>query len=241
MLPSVPSSFRSNAPTGTSRSGFQLIDRCSSITMTSRRLPSRAHTTPIVTTLNTLLSAQEAAEATTRPARRPTRPFLLNWSDLQPWQQDNHYILTHYRPPTYSYMGCFQSLFYLHNESVNIHSHLLGTFLFFFTGVSVYLFESYDVAVSDILAFSCFFMGAVTCLGTSAIFHLISNHSPEVARFGNQLDYVGIVALITGSFIPSVYYGFHCEPRLQQRYWAMVGSMSFLPSFIRISEETLHR
>lgn len=44
----------------------------------------------------------------------------------------------------------------------------------------------------------------------------------EIARLGNQLDYVGIVALITGSFIPSVYYGFHCEPLLRKIYWFMV-------------------
>ena len=187
--------------------------------MTSRRLPPRAHTTPELTTLQTLLTAQEAAAATVRPSRGP---FLLTWRDIQPWQQDNHYILTHYRAASYSYMGCFQSLFYLHNESVNIHSHLLGAFLFAFTGVSVYLFESYDVTLPDVLAFSCFFVGAVGCLGMSAYYHLITNHSLEVSRFGNQLDYVGIVALITGSFIPSIYYGFHCEPRLQQRYWAMV-------------------
>ena len=197
--------------------------------MASRRLPPRSHTTPTIKTLNTLLSAQEAADATTRPARRPTGPFLLNWADLQPWQQDNHYILTHYRPQAHSYMGCLQSLFYLHNESVNIHSHLLGGFLFFFIGVSVYLFESSQVTVSDVFAFTFFFLGAVTCLGTSATYHLISNHSPEVARYGNQLDYVGIVALIIGSFIPSVYYGFYCDTRLQQRYWAMVSSMNLFP------------
>lgn len=41
-------------------------------------------------------------------------------------------------------------------------------------------------------------------------------------RLGNQLDYLGIVALIWGSMVPSVYYGFYCEPMLQNVYWAMV-------------------
>jgi adiponectin receptor len=56
----------------------------------------------------------------------------------------------------------------------------------------------------------------------SATFHAISNHSHEVAKFGNQLDYVGIVFLIAGSFVPSIYYGFYCELKLQRVYWAMV-------------------
>ena len=43
---------------------------------------------------------------------------------------------------------------------------------------------------------------------------------------GNQLDYLGIVVLMWGSTIPSVYYGFYCEPRLQKRYWAIVSLLA---------------
>lgn len=187
--------------------------------MATRRLPPRAQTTPIQT-LHSLLTSQEVETAT---RRRPTRePVLLKWAELPAWQQDNHYILTHYRPATYSYFGCFQSLFYLHTESVNIHSHLLGAFSFFFISLSVYAFEQHSVELADVIAFSCFFLGAVTCLGFSASYHMTMNHSPEVSRLGNQLDYVGIVALITGSFVPSMYYGFYCEPLLQKVYWTMV-------------------
>lgn len=78
------------------------------------------------------------------------------------------------------------------------------------------------MSAADVYVFGCFFIGAVVCLATSAIFHTILNHSQRVAQFGNQLDYVGIVFLITGSFIPSIYYGLYCEPRLQQLYWGMV-------------------
>ena len=95
--------------------------------------------------------------------------------------------------------------------------------MFLFIALSVYTFEQQAVGLADLAAFGCFFLGAVICLGVSATYHAISNHSPEVSQFGNQLDYVGIVALITGSFVPSVYYGFYCEPGLQMVYWAMVG------------------
>ena len=81
------------------------------------------------------------------------------------------------------------------------------------------------MTVADLLVFACFFLGAVVCLGMSATYHTISNHSPEVNRWGNQLDYAGIVALIYGSFVPSVYYGFYCEPALQRRYWTMVSDV----------------
>ena len=190
--------------------------------MTARGRPAsdRSQTTPELSTLATLLTASERAAATRRP---PRRPVLLNWSEILPWQQDNHYLLKGYRQPTDSFVGCFQSLFYLHNESVNIHSHLLGVFLFFFIAMSIYYVESYHLLWSDGLALACFFVSVITCLGISAVYHLISNHSPEVARLGNQLDYIGIVILIAGSFVPSIYYGFYCEPSLQRRYWSMVG------------------
>ena len=150
-----------------------------------------------------------------------SNPPLLKWNALPEWQRDNHYILNHYRPPSYSYYRSFQSLFYFHNESVNIHSHLLGACLFLFMSISVYAFREYPTSIADIIAFGCFFVGAILCLGMSATYHAISNHSPQVNRFANQLDYVGIVALITGSFVPSIYYGFYCEAVLQKIYWGM--------------------
>ena len=159
------------------------------------------------------------------PDSAETKPHLLHWDELQPWQQDNHYIHRHYRPASKSILTSLHSLTYLHTESVNIYTHLLGAI--FFISVCIPLYQAIKLlypsaSTADVVAFSCFFLGAVLCLGISAAYHLISNHSPTVNRLGNRLDYVGIVALITGSFVPSVYYGFYCNPKLQLLYWTMV-------------------
>lgn len=69
----------------------------------------------------------------------------------------------------------------------------------------------------------------------SSSYHIISNHSPKVQKFGNQLDYLGIVILMWGSTIPSIYYGFHCDPQLQKIYW---GNVSFLALLCIVA--TLH-
>lgn len=53
-------------------------------------------------------------------------------------------------------------------------------------------------------------------------FHIVANHSECVAARGNQLDYVGVVVLMWGSTIPSIYYGFYCNPNLQALYWLVV-------------------
>jgi adiponectin receptor len=65
------------------------------------------------------------------------------------------------------------------------------------------------------------------------------NHSKRVAVYGNQLDYIGIVVLMWGSTIPSIYYGFYCDPNLQTLYWFVVSdslvlSASSFPRYIRV-------
>lgn len=66
----------------------------------------------------------------------------------------------------------------------------------------------------------------------SATYHAICNHSPDVAKWGNKLDYTGIVCLIMGSYMPAMYYGFYCLPRLLEVYLALV---SFFHAALRIS------
>lgn len=150
---------------------------------------------------------------------------LIYWNDLPHWQRDNHYIHSGYRRASYSYKRSFASIFHFHNETVNIWTHLIPAIVALPGGILLYqiLKPRYDRATAaDILAISCFFLGAALCLGMSAVYHTLSNHSPAVARMWNQLDYAGIATLITGSFIPIIYYGFWCEPSKQLVYWTMV-------------------
>lgn len=121
-------------------------------------------------------------------------------------------------------MSC-RSLYYLHNETVNIYSHLLGAVLFGFIALDLNrrLSPLYKTASKeDFVVFACFFGGCISCLLMSGIFHLIADHSDLVNKWGNQLDYLGIVLLIWGSFIPSIYYGFQERADLIKLYWTTV-------------------
>lgn len=172
-------------------------------------------------------SAKSAASTTKRTASKLEHKLLCLWDDLSPWQQDNAYILSGYRPASSSFKKSFTSLTYLHNESVNIYSHLLGALLFLISSLILYstLAPRYASATrEDVYVFACYFGGAVSCLGMSATYHTIQNHSHAVAVWGNKLDYLGIVALIWGSFVPVLYYGFAGEPELRREYWAMVSN-----------------
>ena len=156
-----------------------------------------------------------------------TEPWysLLRWNDLPHWQQDNHHIHGSYRRASYSYSRSLQSILHWHNESINIWSHLVPAFLSL--PCAAFLYKTLQpryvkASAADIVAMSCFFLGVAFCLGMSATFHTVSNHSPTVAKFWNQMDYAGISLLIAGSFIPSIYYGFWCDAQRQWTYWIMV-------------------
>ncbi|KAI9734687.1 MAG: dolichol-P-mannose synthesis [Cirrosporium novae-zelandiae] len=149
----------------------------------------------------------KASEALNSAEQTVEKHFTLTWHQLPSWLQDNHFIRNGYRQPSNSYLKSWRSLGYLHNESVNIWSHLLGAVAFSITSFVLYRIlkpRFYTATASDVIAFGCFFLGAALCMGLSATYHTISNHSPQVAGFANQLDYVGIVFLIAGSFVPSV-------------------------------------
>lgn len=179
------------------------------------QLRQRRPSTAVETIVNTAKEVEAKVE----------KAFTVLWDELPAWRQDNHYILSGYRATSNSYWRSFLSLGYLHNESVNIWSHLLGAIGFTAGGIFLYCVVAprYNSASeADQLVWACFFAGAFLCLGMSATYHAICNHSPEVAKWGNKLDYSGIVFLIVGSYVPALYYGFSCMPKLLTVYLSMV-------------------
>lgn len=149
---------------------------------------------------------------------------ILSWNEIPAWMQDNVYITGGYRPQTNSYVECLKTLFYLHNESVNIYSHLLAYILFVYFGIHFLWTQPFQatLTVFDYTYFFLFIAGALMCLGFSASFHCFACHSEKVAASWNRCDYAGITCLIVGSFFPVIYYGFHCHHLFQVIYLAII-------------------
>lgn len=141
-----------------------------------------------------------------------THSKLYSFHEIPEWQKDNEYIIKGYVKETNSFKRIFQSLFFLHNETVNIYTHFLPGILCFALISSVLefsLFKKYTTTLTDYLMVNFFFAGAFTCFMMSATFHCIKAHSEKVSIFGNKLDYLGIVALIVSSLISLMFYGFY--------------------------------
>lgn len=188
--------------------------------------------------------ASQIVDTAGQGAKTLESKLLLCWDELPHWRRDNAFIVTGYRQVKPSYSHTLFSLLHLHNESVNIWSHLIGAILAISSGTYLYqvIHPRYESASSsDIIVFACFFGGAILCLGMSATFHALLCHSEEVARWGNKLDYSGIVALIVGSYVPALYYGFFCRPTLMTPYLCLVGRSKGALNKVANSRRTRHR
>ncbi|KAI0035484.1 hemolysin-III related-domain-containing protein [Vararia minispora EC-137] len=171
----------------------------------------------------------------------------ITWSELPEWMKDNEYIISGYRRELRSWLACFHSIFgYLHNETVNIHTHLYGTvlFLFLLSSFEATYFAGYEsVTVLDRAVFAIFLLSAVFCLSSSTLFHTAHAHSQKASQYTkvslkcNLLDYSAIVVLIVGSFFPCIYYAFYCERIYQVTYLLVMTTAGLSAACIVLSSQ----
>lgn len=169
----------------------------------------------------------ESLSDTASKAGKARRPGLLSFDEMPAWfrRESNQWILRGYRPISGSAHASFCSWSYIHNESVNIYSHLIPA-VFFLLGewrIQHYLVSRYSgITGADFIAFSIFMLSAVTCLSLSATYHTLMNHSQHVERLCLRLDMLGVVIFILGDLILGIYMIFWCEPLPRNIYWSMV-------------------
>lgn len=164
---------------------------------------------------------------TSSTEQEKSRPALITYENLPEWYQDNKFICAAYRPVSNSTQACFKSWLYLHNETVNIYTHLVPAILSLLAEGLIYqhFHTSYpNASVGDHIVFAVFFLTAAICLGLSATYHTMMNHSIGVSHLWLRFDFVGIVILTLGCFVSGIYVEFYCKPKLRWIYWAMVSS-----------------
>jgi len=155
---------------------------------------------------------------------------LLSNSQVPPWYSQT-YIHTGYRPVKHSIRFCFGSLGSLHNETVNIYSHLLPAVLAVILSclVSLYFRSNFPNATrSDRLIFEIYLVTSTACFTVSSLYYTLLCHSRYCFDLWVRIDYVAILFQILGSFVSGIYIGFYCEPNLQKLYWSMVSLMHLL-------------
>lgn len=160
---------------------------------------------------------------------------LVRWDMLPDWYKDNRFVLNGYRDVSNSSLACFRSIFSLHNETINIYTHLVPAIAFMFAqllvqqAITAYFPEATRL---DRIVFACNMGAAIVTLILSSLYHTLMNHSQTVSNLWLRIDYVGILTLILGSFFSGIYVGFYCEPMLRTIYWSMIISLSLITSIL---------
>ena len=152
---------------------------------------------------------------------------LLAFSEIPSWYSDNHYIQTGYRPITPSTCLCFKSWLSLHNETLNIFTHLLpALFFLIFQAFLILVFRTSfpQSSINDFSILMLWLISATTTLLLSSTYHTLTCHSQKVEALTLRADFTGIVLQTWSSFIGGIYFGFPCPPNVQFRYlhWAFI-------------------
>lgn len=147
------------------------------------------------------------------------------------------FILTGYRVYL-SYANCLKSFFHLHNESVNVWTHAIGVVYIIYRYIacilmwqlltsnqvqasdksSVYNNNSSTTPYLDLGIFSLFYLAALTMLTCSSTYHLCCCHSESAHSDLLNIDMLGIVVMIYGTYIAGLYAAFSCSPFIQAYY-----------------------
>jgi adiponectin receptor len=164
-----------------------------------------------------------------------SKSALLHYSALPDWHRENVFITSHYRPESFSTISCLQSIFSIHNETVNIWTHLLPALFSLFCQIilqALLTIHFPNVTPLDRLVFATNLFALTTCLSLSTLYHTLMNHSHSVSSLWLRIDYVGILTLILGSFFSGIYVGFLCDPFLRNTYWSMIGILSTITAYL---------
>ncbi|KAJ3756298.1 HlyIII-domain-containing protein [Lentinula raphanica] len=166
--------------------------------------------------------------------------MTITWNEIPEWQKYNQFILSGYRRTQYNWRGCIHSVFaYLHNETVNIHSHLWGGvyFLYLLGTVRTTQLTVHETTWLDSILFGLFFFSAMFCHISSALYHTSLCHSQKVESRCHAFDYTGIIVLNLGSHYPLLYYGFFCEPHYQLIYILTITALNMAAAFVVLDPE----
>lgn len=170
---------------------------------------------------------QESISDTAPRADKAGRPALQSLDEMPEWfrREANQWVLHGYRPISGSVHASLRSWSYIHNESVNIFSHLIPAIVFLYGEFSLqqYLTSRYSgVTGPDFIAFSIYMLSAVTCLSMSAQYHTLLNHSQHVEHLCLRMDMLGVAINILGDLVLGTYLIFWCEPLPRNIHWSLV-------------------
>lgn len=118
------------------------------------------------------------------------------------------YIVHGYREYPGTYLSSLCSLNTFHNESINIWSNLIVSFLFIYNGYYTYHNPPIPLPFIDLCIYAFAHILVAVGFFSSALYHTLSGLPFEAAAFYNKVDYAGIFFIGFGAALPGIYFGF---------------------------------
>lgn len=125
------------------------------------------------------VNSAKKEENTLQPVDK-AQPYIGKWEDAHEFTRDNEYVKKGYRVNFNSVKRILRSLFMIHNESMNVWSHLCGVLLFitFVAYIAVWISPSFNFPSFELVK---------TQLGiTVDKSDLESYKNTSMARYGTQ-------------------------------------------------------
>jgi adiponectin receptor len=163
---------------------------------------------------------------TDNESKRVVRGKGSDWRLLKAGDASSHCvcpgILTGYRPAL-DYLDCFRSILRIHNETVNIWSHLVG-FTIFTVALAQHLTSDIPKAADWIDHTSRIFQifSYQVCMIASVLFHTFLCHSPSATRFWLSCDRAGILFSLFATYLRVLAKTFPCHPLLRATHLVIV-------------------
>lgn len=153
----------------------------------------------------------ERSDGTVEKVIRPPR-FRTQLHALL--HDDNPYLFSGYRRmPIDSLWRCLVSVFQLHNETMNIHTHFLPLFLWlYFLVWHILPHTEEEMAWADKAVFVYYLLGASCTMILSAMYHTWRANSVPCYHFCLACDLRGIIMLLSGCNTLLVYFELSCWP-----------------------------
>lgn len=150
---------------------------------------------------------QQAKDSTALRNRHYCNLKLLELDQIPSHLRFNKYVLTHYRPAT-NWVGCLRSLFYLHNETVNILTHAIPVVAIL--AAIPWMLPWEEITVPYLPTFHV--LSSVAPWIGSTIYHLFMNHHHGYSAYKLLLtiDMLGIWVTQTGGGLVTICATIHC-------------------------------
>jgi len=146
---------------------------------------------------------------------------LLTVADVADYAKERS-ITTGYRRPL-DYSGCLRSILWLHNETLNIWTHLLGFFFFFWLMVDNLVNPQDHIRDNfDYWATAIQLLTYQACMLSSSLFHTFICHSARAKASWQQLDHGCILIAMYGTYIRIIINNFQCFPMVRMGHLSIV-------------------